>query len=164
MRDHHGQDAAEAPLFHALLTPYRSLSPRGFNVVMAIFGFASLLSGVIFLAKGAWPVVGFFGLDVFALWLAFRLNYRQGRAQEEVTVSRLELSIRKTSPKGVMRESRFNPFWTRFLVQRHREAGVTHMTVTGQGHTTEIGSFLNPDDRESFAKAFGEALARAKRG
>jgi uncharacterized membrane protein len=25
-----------------------------------------------------------------------------------------------------------------------------------------IGAFLNPDDRESFAKAFGQALATAK--
>ena len=33
------------------------------------------------------------------------------------------------------------------------------MHVTGEGRATDIGSFLNPDDRESFAKSFGGALA-----
>ena len=32
----------------------------------------------------------------------------------------------------------------------------------GEGRQTDIGSFLNPDDRESFAKALTGALATAK--
>jgi uncharacterized membrane protein len=36
------------------------------------------------------------------------------------------------------------------------------MAVEAQGQDVPIGSFLNPDDRESFATAFSRALARAK--
>src|SRR3546814_736573 len=94
-----------------------------------------------------------------ALYVAFKLSYRSGRTREEVTVSRTKLSIRKFSPAGRVVEHRFNPFWARFGVNRHEEFGITSMYVTGEGRWTDIGSFLNPDDRESFAKAFRGALA-----
>ncbi|MNL79642.1 hypothetical protein D3C87_2062930 [compost metagenome] len=61
-----------------------------------------------------------------------------------------------------MIEHRFNPFWARFFVRRHQEIGIVSMHVAGEGRRTDIGSFLNPDDRESFAKAFRGALATAK--
>ena len=158
------QAQADVPLFRALLTPYRSLGRTGFNVTMGIVGGASLVSSLAFIAHGAWPIVGFFGLDVLLLWLAFRASYRSAKATEEVSVSRTDLAIRQTSPRGHVRESHYNPSWARFLVRRHSEIGVTHMSVSGEGRATEIGSFLNPDDRESFADAFGRALAQAKRG
>ena len=101
---------------------------------------------------------------MLALWIAFRVNYRAARAREEVSVSRTRLTIRKTSPRGEVREENYNPFWARFDVQRHHEFGVTRMAVSGRGRATEIGSFLNPDDRETFATEFGRALATARRG
>ena len=78
-------------------------------------------------------------------------------------MSRLELHIRKISPEGLVRESRYNPFWARFDVARHQEFGITDMAVVGEGRRTTLGSFLGPDDRESFAKAFTSALASIKR-
>ncbi len=126
--------------------------------------FGWLATGVIFLSRGAWPVFGFFGLDVLLVYVCFRLNYRAARAREEVSVSRTSIDIKKTAPSGRRQAHHFNPFWAKFSVARHDEIGITGMTVEGQGQTVPIGSFLNPDDRESFARAFGNALATAKRG
>ena len=156
------EDHNERPIFEALLVPYRSLGRRGFNILMACVGAVSLASGVLFVAKGAWPVFGFFGLDALLLWLAFRASYNSAKAREEVSVSRTDLSIRKVSPKGVVREAHHNPFWARFRVARHEEIGITRMSVESRGAATEIGSFLNPGDRESFAAAFNRALLTAK--
>jgi uncharacterized membrane protein len=78
-------------------------------------------------------------------------------------MSRLELKIRKISPEGLVRESRYNPFWARFDVSRHQEFGITAMAVVGEGRRTVLGNFLGPDDRESFARAFTTALATIKR-
>lgn len=155
--------AADTPLFRALLVPHRSLGSSGFRNLMLFVGAVSLVTGVGFLLKGAWPVFGFFGLDVLLVFVAFRASYRAARAREEVSVSRTDLLVRKTSPKGKVEESHYNPFWARFRVARHAEIGITRMAITGQGRTTEIGGFLNPDDRESFAAAFGEALSTARR-
>ncbi|MER2535475.1 MAG: DUF2244 domain-containing protein [Rhizobiaceae bacterium] len=153
---------ADAPFFQALLTPHRSLGRQGFLVLMATLTAGWLITGLFFLAHGAWPVFGFFGLDVLLLYAAFRMNYRAARAREEVSVSRTALDIRKVAPSGRAEVHRFNPFWARFSVARHEMIGVTAMTVEAQGRSVGIGGFLNPDDRESFAAAFAQALAKAR--
>ena len=157
------EDHAEKPLFDALLTPHRSLSKNGFTVLMILGGGVLFVQGLFFYATGAWPIATFCGLDLLALYVAFRLNYRAARAHEEVRVSRQELLIRKTDPRGRSIDHRYNPFWARFQVDRHEEIGITSMQVSGEGRTTPIGAFLNPDDRESFANAFSQALATARR-
>lgn len=155
-------NAADEPIFRALLTPHRSLGRTGFAVLIGALLFGWLATGAFFLSSGAWPVFGFFGLDVLLVYVAFRVNYRAARAREEVSVSRTVLDIRKTSPSGRCEEHRFNPFWTRFSVGRHKEIGITRMEVEAQGRRVAIGGFLNPDDRESFAAAFTGALATVK--
>lgn len=159
-----GKKAADEPIFRALLTPHRSLGRTGFAVLMSVLGLAWLGFGLVFLSIGAWPVFGFFGLDLLLVYAAFKLNYRAARAREEVSVSRTALDIVKVAPSGRRQEHRFNPFWTKFRVARHDEIGITAMVVEGEGRNVPIGAFLNPDDRESFATAFGRALATAKAG
>ena len=154
--------AADEPFFRALLTPHRSLGRTGFLVLMGTLTFGWLVTGAFFLSRGAWPVFGFFGLDVVLLYVAFRMNYRAARAREEVSVSRTALDIRKTAPSGKSQDYRFTPFWAKFAVSRHDEIGITQMAVEGQGRRVPIGGFLNPDDRERFAKAFSQALVKAK--
>lgn len=154
--------SAEEPFFRALLTPHRSLGRTGFLLVMGAMCAGWAATGIIFLSHGAWPVFGFFGLDVLALYIAFKLNYRSARAKEVVTVSRTAVDIRQIAPSGKSRNHHFNPFWARFNVSRHEEIGITSMVVEGQGQSVAIGSFLNPDDRDSFARAFGQALTTAR--
>ncbi|MBX3577616.1 MAG: DUF2244 domain-containing protein [Rhizobiaceae bacterium] len=157
-------NTADEPFFRALLTPHRSLGRTGFAVLIGALLFGWLVTGAFFLSVGAWPIFGFLGLDVLAIYVAFRLNYRAARAREEVSLSRTALDIRKTAPSGRAEEHRFVPLWSRFAIARHAEIGITRMAVEAQNRSVEIGGFLNPDDRESFAKAFGSALATAKSG
>lgn len=156
-------DAGLEPVFTAELKPYRSLGRGGFRVLMGLSFAFCFFNVIFFLATGALPVAMFFGLDFALLYGAFYLSYRSARAREQVTMSRLELKIRKVSPEGRVRESRYNPFWARFDVSRDHEASITAMAVVGEGKRTMLGAFLGPDDRESFAKAFTAALAGVKR-
>jgi uncharacterized membrane protein len=149
-------------IFRALLVPHRSLGRPGFLILMGTLGLSSFLTGLFFLSLGAWPVFGFFGLDVLLVYIAFRMNYTSAKAHEEVSVSRVALQIRQVAPSGRAKLHEFNPLWTRFSVDRHSEIGITSMLVEGQGKAVTIGSFLNPDDRETFASAFQSALATAK--
>lgn len=155
-------NATDEPFFKALLVPHRSLGRKGFALLMGALLFIWLTVGAIFLSMGAWPVFGFVGLDVLALYIAFRVNYRAARMREEVSLSRTNLHIRKVPPSGRSEEHSINPFWARFQVQRHAEIGITDMAVVARGKRVLLGTFLNPDDRESFAVAFSRALATAK--
>ncbi len=164
MSDTNATFTADEPFFKALLLPHRSLGRLGFTILMAALLFGWVVTGIIFLTHGAWPVFGFFGLDVLGVYIAFRLNYRAARAREEVSMSRTSLDIRKTAPSGRSEQHHFNPFWARFAVSRHAEIGITGMAVVSREKAVSIGSFLNADDRESFATAFSRALATAKAG
>ncbi|CTQ56977.1 hypothetical protein LP7551_05541 [Roseibium album] len=155
---------ADQPFFKAVLTPYRSLGPKGFLILMVCFGAVCFVAGLFFLSIGAWPVFGFFGLDIILLWFAFSVNYKSAKIFEEVAISRSEISIRKVGPGKKYQEYRFNPFWVRLSVDRMEDEGVVRIELTSRGDTVDLGNFLNPDDRTSFAGAMANALAMAKAG
>jgi len=154
--------ANDETLFCARLVPYRSLGQQGFRILISLVSLFCFLAGLGFYLAGLWPVVGFLGLDVALIYWAFKASYRSGRAYEEVAVSRKHVSLSKVSPRGRRCDHNFPQFGTRFEVDRHDEIGITKMKLANRQHKVELGSFLNPADKESFAEAFGLALARAK--
>jgi uncharacterized membrane protein len=157
-------DAGEEPIFATVLRPYRSLSPNGFALVMGVFVAGTFTIGLAFWLMGAWPVVGFCGLDILALQIAFRLNYRSARRAEEISLTRARLSVRRIAPSGAESEERFNPYWARLEIDRHPEIGVTRLRIASHGVRSTIGAFLGPRQREEFANAFAAALAAARSG
>jgi uncharacterized membrane protein len=152
----------EEPVFAAVLRPYRSLSPRGFGILMAAVVGCSFTIGLAFWLMGAWPVVGFCGLDILLVQLAFRLNYRSGQAMERISLTPERLSVTRISPRGVAVETGFNPYWARLEVDRHPEFGVTALRIASHGARLAIGSFLGSAEREKFAAAFSAALAKLR--
>jgi uncharacterized membrane protein len=164
MRKGNDEAGKPPPIFAAVLTPHRSLGPAGFLAVMAVLCACSFISGTIFWLAGAWPIVGFIGLDVALVYGAFRLNYRAARLFEEVEVTHETLTVRKVGADGAVRVFTFNPYWARLEVERKPEWGITHLGLAARGQRLPIGEFLNPKDRESFAAAFAAALAEARRG
>lgn len=150
------------PIFSAVLTPHRSLTPRGLAVVMGLIGVCSFITGTVFYLAGAWPVVGFMGLDVALIYLAFRLNNRQARAFEEISVTHEALTVRKVSAQGAGESFGFDPHWTRLEVARKPDWGVTGLWLAAKGGRLPIATFLNPEERASFADALSKALAEAR--
>ena len=151
-------------LFSALLTPHRSLNRTGFVALMALLCAISFAAGLVFLLKGAWPVFGFFGLDVLAIYWAFRINFRSARACEEITVTASELRVRRVSHRGHVAEWVLNPLWVRLDQKSDAEYGVERLYLVSRGRRVCVGSFLGPDEKASFAKALLAALQAAKRG
>lgn len=151
-------------VFSALITPHRSLGPEGFRVLMAIACLLAGLLGLRFVALGFWPVSGFLGLDVAALYVAFRVSYSRARAFEEVRLTPIELLLRQVTHRGVAREWRLNPLWTRLVRETHEEFGLQRIAVVSRGQRIVIARELSPDERAHFADAFAEALGRVKLG
>jgi len=152
------------PIFEAVITPHRSLGQTGFLVLMIAVGVVSFVAGMVFLAMGAWPVFGFFGLDALLLYWAFRINYRRAAAYEVVTVTPIELKVRKVTHRGLVREWMLNPVWVTLDKISHEEYGIERLFLVSGGKRLSIASYLGPDEKASFAKALSNALSDAKRG
>jgi uncharacterized membrane protein len=155
---------AQPELFSALLTPHRSLNSTGFLVLMVFLSAVSFAAGLAFLLMGAWPVLGFFGLDVLAIYWAFRINFRHAKATEEIWVTPSELRVRRVSHRGRVVEFVLNPLWVQLDQKTHAEFGIEKLYLVSKGHRVSIGSFLGPDEKASFARALLAALQAARRG
>ena len=157
-------DPFERKIYEARLSPYRSMTPRGFYMFIVAFCVAQLLFALPFLVMGAWPVTGFMGLDALALYVAFRLSFRAARAYETLDMTPLELVFAQVSSRGQRREWRFNPTWVRLDQSIHEEFGTQSVALVSRGETVEIGAFLGPDQKADLARDLRRALALARRG
>ena len=155
---------AQPELFSALLTPHRSLNRTGFLVLMGFLSAVSFAAGLAFLLMGAWPVFAFFGLDVLAIYWAFRVNFGRSRATEEIRVTPSELRVRRVSHRGHVVEFVLNPLWVRLDRKAHAEFGIEKLYLVSKGRHVAIANFLGPDEKASFAKALSAALQAARRG
>ena len=157
-------ESADPILFAARLTPHRSLSRIGFLLLMGFLTCVSFAAGVTFWLIGAWPVFGFFGLDVLAIYWAFRINFRHAQAFEEITVTASELRLRRVSHRGHQVEWVLNPLWVQLDQKAHAEFGVEKLYLLSRGRRISVASFLGADEKASFAKALLAGLQAAKRG
>ncbi len=148
--------------FDARLTPHRSLGSRGFLIVMIFIGVVSFVAGIVFTLMGAWPVFGFFGLDVAAIYLAFRWNYRAARAFETVQLSDDTLKIRKVDAKGNETAWVAQPYWARVQYDKEAEEDVA-IDITSHGRRLTVGAFLSPEERLQFGEALRFELDRRRR-
>lgn len=154
----------EPTLYRVRLAPHRSLDERGFRLVMLFVAGVSLVCGTAFLMMGAWPVFGVFGLDVLAVYVAFRLSFRSARAREEITVTPSLVEVRKIDPRGTADEARMNPLWTRLVREVHEDYGLQRLSLASRGQPVVVGGFLHTPQREELAEGLDRALAEAKRG
>ena len=145
--------------FDAVLHPHRSLSRKGFLIVMILVGAISFAGGVVFLVLGAWPVFGFFGLDAALVYAAFSVNFRDGRRYERVRLGHDSLDVLQVAPGGAETRASFQPYWTRVLID-----GEGRLVLRSQGRSLELGRFLIVDEKESFRAALDRALRQARRG
>jgi uncharacterized membrane protein len=151
----------EPVYFNAEVRPNRSLPNPGFLALMAALGLLSLTAGVGFLLMGAWPVIGFFGLDVALVWLAFRLSYREGRRRETITVTPREIRVLRCSPFGHQTAFRLPSAFTRVEIVGRGDPDV-QARLAHSGKHLIIGAVLAPSEREALAEAVQAAVFRAR--
>jgi uncharacterized membrane protein len=148
-------------VFEACLRPHRSLGKRGFAILMGVVVAVSLLAGLRFWFIGAWPVSGFFVLDVALLWGAFKLNNYAARRFEAVELREDALVIRQVDARGRVRAVRFQPYWVR-VERPDPELIGSQLVLSSHGRSLAVGSFLPMEERLAFADALGDALRRLR--
>ena len=150
------------PLFAATLTPHRSLTRRGYRYVIALACVMASIPGIVFFSMGAWPIVGFLGLDVLAIGWALAASMKSGKQYEVVTLWPDELEVKQVAASGKAEITRFNPFFVKLVIDRDFNERTTALHLRSRETNLTIGAFMNPDDKASFAKVFGTALKKAR--
>lgn len=156
-------EAPDAPvLFEAVLTPHRSLGPRGFVILMSAIAAVAFTAGLAFFLLGAWPVVGFMGLEVLLVWVAFRVNYRRANAFEQLELTADRLTVRKVDPWGAETTFGFQPYWLRVEIADPPEPD-SPLSLRSHGRSLIIGGFLSAEERLQLARTLRVELDKVRR-
>ncbi len=152
---------SEKPDWAVTLTPHRSLSRQAFVALMVILVALNLTGGIIFWAIGAWPVMGFMGLDGLIVWWAFRRNFADANRSERIVIEGDQVTLTRQIKTANTKVSTFNRRWLRVEIEydEPREL-VGRLLLHSHGRKTEIASFLGAEERQSLAKALRQALAK----
>lgn len=147
-------------VWHATLTPHRSLTREGFYVLMGLVILVNLVVAGMFVALGAWPIAGFAGLDVLLVWWAFRVNFADARRLERISITEHELVLDRESAKHPPQQQRFVRRWVRVEIEEDRERELIGSLLLVSGRTrVAVGEFLAPEERKTLAEALKSALA-----
>ena len=149
-------------LFSARVTPHRSLNRTGFLVLMTFIGAVSFVAGIAFWMMGAWPVFGFFGLDVLVIYWAFRTNFRSADATEDIMLTPSELRVRRVSHRGHLIEWTLNPLWVQLEQTGDPEFGIEHLYLVSRGPPGFGRTFSGTGRKSKFCQSL--AGCAAKRG
>jgi uncharacterized membrane protein len=157
-------DSMDRPVFQATIRPHQSLSPDGFRNVMIGCCVVSLVTSVACVRAGFWPVAGFFGLDMIALYVALKASFRRGRSFEEVVITPIEVMLARVTHRGERREWRFNPLWTKLTRVEDDEYGMQTLTLESRREFVVVARDASPPERAVIADGLTRALAQVKKG
>ncbi len=155
-------DAQDPPAhFEALIVPHRSLGPAGLRWLAIVL---CTLSGCISLGLwlvGAWPVIGFTGLEAGLAILLLRWNARRDRGSEMLLLTDAGLRIVRTAREGYRYELMLDGGWLRATLQERR-GRVSALLVHDRGMHVEIGAELGEAEKQQLAASLQTALERRR--
>jgi uncharacterized membrane protein len=133
---------------------------------MGMIFIISLIIGIMFYLLGAWPVSGFFGLDVLLIYWAFKLHYEHGKAAEIIRLSNETLTITRIDHKGRRQDWQFNPYWVNVSMSCPpnvpKNIGETFIQARSHGKGTYFGTFLTQEKRLELMSSLKQALIDCK--
>lgn len=145
------------------LWPHRSLPRRG--MAAFVLGTFVMITLPLFAVLGTavmWGLLPFLMAAVAAIWWGLERSYRDGNILEELTLDAEHVHLTRTNPKGDRQEWDCNSFWAR--AELHPKGGPVpfYVTLSGNGRTVEIGSFLSEPERKALFSDLCDALLAAK--
>jgi uncharacterized membrane protein len=152
----------ETVLLDEVLRPSPPMAPRVLQRILAGVVAVNLAIALYFVARGAWPIAPFLGLDVVLLAWAFRVSTVAAQREERITLTNSELAVARRIPNKPARNWTFNPYWVRVELAEADEHW-SQLKLWSHGKFLQIGQFLAPAERAKFAVVLRDALLAARR-
>lgn len=145
----------------AVITPHRSLSRKGFIVLIAVLTAINTATAILFLALRAAPVPLFLGLDLVALVAAFVASRRAVLKRERVQVTATEVRVTLETPRGAHMVWASPTAFTRVtLVDPDGDDPDLQLRLSDKG--LALARALTRAERRDFAAALEKAIYRAR--
>jgi len=151
----------EPILFREILQSHQALSPRGWAIVFGALGLFFASFGLAMFVSGAWPVIGFLGLEIGGLYVGYRVVVGRAQRREEVILTPSTLSLQLRDQQGRL-------FRQSFPAQGCRVSINTPTTwddpvvLYAENRRIPFGADLNPDQRKDVADRLFQALKQAR--
>jgi len=149
----------------AVITPHRSLSERGFIVLIGVVTLCNCISSAVFVYYGATLVPLFMAFDVLAVIVAFAVSFAAARRIERVTITAREVVVTHEAPNWTKVVWESPTAFTRVSVERDEDRTVG-LRLALSGRNVAVAEALSPRERGEFAHALEAAIreARLERG
>ncbi|HEX5263435.1 MAG TPA: DUF2244 domain-containing protein [Phenylobacterium sp.] len=146
----------------AVIRPHRSLSERGFIILITVVTLANCASAAVFVYMGAVFVPFFLGLDVLAVVVAFMVSFRAARRIERVQVTARDVVVTHEAPNWTRVVWESPTAFTRVAVDKEEDRTVG-LRLALSGREVAVAQALSPRERGEFAKALEKAIWEARR-
>lgn len=154
----------DGPLYmDAVITPHRSLSRKGFIILISVLTAINTLTAIVFLAMRAAPVPLFLGLDLIAIVVAFIASRRAVLRKERIQVTAAEVKVVLETPKGEHTVWQSPTAFTRVaLVGPDEDDADLQLRLSDRA--LGVARALTRSERRDFAVALERAIRRARTG
>jgi uncharacterized membrane protein len=150
----------QAPVFEAVIAPYRSLTRRGIGFVVLGVTLATTAVAFRFWLWGAWPVMAFSLVEAPLLIVLLAINRRRARASESIVLDATRLTVIRTDPAGRRRRDELPSAWLRVDLDETR--GIPRLVLSSHGRDCEVGAFLHEPEKVSLFGALDDAIHHLK--
>jgi uncharacterized membrane protein len=146
----------------AEIRPNRSLTRKGFIILISLLTAINCITAVVFVQIGAAFVPVFLGMDLLAVIVAFIASFRAAERVERVQITAAEVRVIREwrrqaetvwiSPTDLTRMT---------VVERDDDDELVQLRLADRRVT--VARALSPKERADFARALDRALWRARR-
>jgi uncharacterized membrane protein len=146
----------------AVITPHRSLSERGFIILITVVTLANCCSAAVFVYMGATLVPIFMAFDVLAVVVAFLVSFSAARRIERVTITARDVVVTHEAPNWTRIVWESPTAFTRVAVETEDDRTIG-LRLALSGKDVAVAQALSPRERGEFAKALEQAIREARR-
>lgn len=134
---------------------------------MGALGLLAFTIGLGFFLMGAWPVIGFLGLELLVVWGAFKLNYRAAQRRQTLTADTENFEVANTYPNGTTESQTVSTAWAKLSVTPSEEPAPNarirkQVSIASHGVHVPIGEFLHPAETAGLAREVQGMLDQAQ--
>ncbi len=138
-------------ILNIVLNPNRSLTKSTFYLIIILLLIISISVGFFFYTLGAWPVIGFFGIDILFFTLIFYFHNKSLKISERIILTKNEMIIEKIKPFGKNLIVKFAPpNWINITIKKSIY-NKSRLIIHSHGSAIFVGDFLTKVEKIQLA-------------